>query len=161
MPGTYHDLLAASFPELGDQAESLLAARSTPDMEEAAHRLRALALSVRRLLASSASRDAPLVLNPSAPDPELCHAEIADLAVDVVTAVDYLLNLLDSPVTPSPRMSLAGDARSGRGYGQVGDDAFDWLIRKRLDARGAAVRVGARLIDGLLSDIASNPVGAD
>jgi hypothetical protein len=91
----------------------------------------------------------------------LRHAEIADLAVDVVTAVDYLLNLLDTPVTPSPRMSLAGDARSGRGYGQVGDDAFDWLIRRQLDARGAAVRVGARLIDGLLTDVTSDATETD
>jgi hypothetical protein len=159
MPGMYHDLLAASYPELGDQAELLLAARSAPDMKEAAHRLRALALGVRRLLASPAARDALLVLSPSAEDPELRHAEIANLAVDVVTAVDYLLNLLDTPVTPLPRLSLAGDSRSGRGHGHAGDDASDWLIRKQLDARGAAVRVGARLIDGLISDVPPDVAG--
>lgn len=161
MPGTYRDLLAASYPELGDQAETLLAARSEPDMKEAAHRLRAMALSVRRLLASPACRDALLAFDASVPDPELRHAEIADLAVDVVTAVDYLLNLLDTPVPSSPRLFLAGDGRSGGGRGPTGDDAFDWLTRKRLDARGTAVRVGARLIDGLLSDVPSDSVGTD
>jgi hypothetical protein len=157
MPGMYRDLLAASHLEVGDQAEALLAASSAPDMKAAAHRLRATALSVRRLLTGPLSRDALLALDPSVPDPELQQAELADLAVDVVTAVDYLLSLLDTSVKTSPHLVLASDAGSGRQRGSVGDDAFDWLIRKQLDARGAAVRLGTRLISGLLSDVYADP----
>ena len=156
MPGTYADLLAPSHPELGDQAEALLAARSPADMKQAAHRLRAVALSVRRQIANPRSEDTLLRLGPLVPDPEPRLAEFADLAVDVVTAVDYLLSLLDGPTTAPPHLVLAGDAGLGPGRGPV-CDVHDWLVRKQLDARGATVRVGSRLISGLLSDVSSGP----
>src|SRR5262245_21153367 len=60
MPGRYADLLAASYPGLGDQAEALLAATSAPEMKQAAHRLRAIALSVRQQIASPRAEDALL-----------------------------------------------------------------------------------------------------
>ncbi len=153
MPGTYYDLLAVSYPELGNQAEALLAASGAAEMKEAAQRLRALALSVRRQIASPRSEDALRGFGPSVPDPEPGLAGLADLAVDVVTAVDYLLTLLDAPVTTSPQLALASDDRPARGHRPAQDDARDWLIRKQLDARGSAVRVGARLISGLLTDV--------
>jgi hypothetical protein len=157
MSGRYVDLLTASPPELGDQADALLAATSALEMKQAAHRLRVIALSVRRQIAGPRSEDALLGLGPSVPDPEPGLAELADLAVDVVTAVDYLLNLLDAPATVSRQLVLAGDAGPGPGHRPAYDDARDWLIRKQLDARGAAVRVGTRLVSGLLSDVSDSP----
>lgn len=139
---------------LGDQAEALLAATSARDMKRAAHGLRAMALSVRRQIADPRSEDALLRLDVSVPDPEPGLAELADIAIDVVTAVDYLLSLLD--VSSELRQPvLVGDIRPGRH--PVGDDTSDWLVRKRLEARGAAVRVGTRLIRGLLSDVSVGP----
>ena len=126
-------------------------------MKAAAERLRALALSVRQQIASPRSEDALLRFGPSVRDPEPRLAGLADLAVDVVTAVDYLLTLLDAPVTTSSQLVLAGDDRPICGHHQARDDAHDWLIRKQLDARGAAVRVGTRLISGLLSDVTVGP----
>ena len=157
MPGRYVDLLTALHPEFENQAEALLAATSAPEMKQAAHRLRAIALSVRQQIASPRSEDALLRLDAFVPDPEPGLAEFADLAIDVVTAVDYLLSLLDAPVTASRRLVLASDTGLGPGHRQACDDASDWLIRKQLDARGAAVRVGARLISGLLSDVSVGP----
>lgn len=154
MRGRYVDLLAALPSALGDQAEALLAATSAPEMKQAAHGLRALALSVRRQIASPRSEDALLGLNASVPDPEPGLAELADLAIDVVTAVDYLLSLLDAS-TESRQLVLVGDTRPG--YHPACDDTGDWLTRKRLDARGATVRVGTRLVRGLLSDVSVSP----
>jgi hypothetical protein len=83
--------------ELADQAEQLLAASGTPEMAEAAKGLRLTALNVRRLLTRPLFTQPPLQLDPSLPDPELRPAELADLAVDVVGATDYLLRLLAAP----------------------------------------------------------------
>ena len=157
MPGRYDDRLTTSHPELEDQAEALLAASSAPEMKQAARRLRTTALSMRRLLTSPLSADAMPALDPSMPDLELRRVELADLAVDVVTAVDYLLNLLDTSTTASPRLVLASEAGSGHRHGPLCNDTLDWLIRKQLDARGAAVRLGMRLISGLLSDVSTSP----
>jgi hypothetical protein len=157
MPGRYDDRLTVSHPELEDQAEALLAASSVQGIKEAAHGLRMTALSMRRLLASPLSADTVPSFDPSMPDLELRRVELADLAVDVVTAVDYLLYLLNTPAAASPRLVLAGEAGSSRPLGRAGDDTFDWLIRKQLDARGTAVRLGMRLISGLLSDVPTGP----
>jgi|ERR1700761_4041256 len=157
MPGRYVDLLAALPPELEDQAEALLAATSASEMKQAAHGLRATALSVRRQVASPRSEDALHRLDASMSDPEPGLAALADLAIDVVTAVDYLLGLLDVPATVSPQLVLAGDAGPGAAHHPARDDARDWLVRKQLDARGTAVRVGARLVRGLLSDVSPSP----
>jgi hypothetical protein len=153
MTETYCDLLATSRAEIGDQAEALLASTSGPEIREAAHRLRGIALSVRRQIASPRAEDALLRLSPSTPDPEPGFAELADVAIDVVAAVDYLLSLLDAPVVASRHLTLASAISPDHRHRVVSDDASDWLIRKQLDARSAAVRVGARLIGGLLSDV--------
>ena len=157
MPGRYVDLLAAVRPEVEDQAEALLVAATAAEMKHAARELRAIALSVRRQIASPRSEDALLRLGAPVSDPEPRLAELADVAIDVVTAVDYLLSLLDAPGTVSRPPVLAADFDRGPGDTQRGDDARDWLIRRQLDARGTAVRVGTRLVSGLLSDISLGP----
>ena len=90
--------------------EQLLAASGTPEMAEAAKGLRLTALNVRRLLTRPLLTQPPLQLDPSLPDPELRRAELADLAVDVVDATDYLLRLLAAPPAMTSRLALAGDA---------------------------------------------------
>jgi hypothetical protein len=140
--------------ELGDQAHDLLAASSVPGMEIAAQKLRLTALNVRRRLMHpslvNSFQPAPTVL-----DPELRRMELADLAVDVVTAVDYLLSLLASPPPASPRLVLACSTTSYRREGSA-DDVRERLTQRRLDARAAAVRLGMRLVAELCSDVASS-----
>lgn len=80
--------------------------------------------------------------------------ELADLAIDVVTATDHLLSLLDDSTSPSPQLRLDNEAGSDHGYGLT-DDAADQLNRRRLEARGTAVRLGIRLFGGLRDDIAN------
>jgi hypothetical protein len=140
--------------ELTDQAEHLLAASGTPEMAEAAKGLRLTALNVRKLLTRPPLTPPPLQLDPSLPDPELRRAELADLAVDVVGATDYLLRLLAAPPAMTSRLALAGDAGHDRGRAYAEEESADRLIRRRLDARGTAVRLGMRLIAGLRSDVA-------
>jgi hypothetical protein len=139
--------------EPGDQAHELLAASSVPGMVAAAHKLRLTALYVRQQ-----AMQQPLV-NGSGPslaaqDPELRRMELAELAVDVVTAVDCLLSLLERPPDASPRLLLAGGPSPYRGEGPAGYDSYEQLTRRRLDARGTAVRLGMRLIAKLRSDAA-------
>jgi hypothetical protein len=147
--------MTAAQLHLGDQAEQLLTADGTPEMIEAAKNLRLIALSIRRLLMRPLLTDTSLQMDPSIPDPEFRRAELADLAVDVVTATDYLLRLLIVPTVTTPRLILADDAGVGLSAHSSGAEAFDALIRRRLDARGSAVRLGMRLLSGLHSDVAS------
>jgi len=93
-------------------------------------------------------------MGPSIPDPELRRAQLADLAVDVVTAADYLMRLLSSPSVTASRLALAGRAGLGGGEGYSDEETFDLLTRRQLDARGAAVRLGMRLLSQLRSDVA-------
>ena len=81
-------------PELGNQADELLAATTVPEMIEAAKGLRQTALRIRRLLMRPLFTATFIQFDPSVPDPEFRRMELADLAVDVVTATDYLLSLL-------------------------------------------------------------------
>jgi hypothetical protein len=82
--------------------------------------------------------------------------ELADLATDVVTAIDYLLNLLDSPSVTYPRLMLSAEADPYHSYDRSDNDAPDLLTRRWLDARGAVVRVGMRLLVGLGSGICND-----
>jgi hypothetical protein len=140
--------------ELADQADQLLAASGTPEMAEAAKSLRQTAIKARRLLTRPLLTQPPLQLDPSLPDPELRRAELADLAVDVVGATDYLLRLLVTAPYMTSRLALAGNADHDRGRAYTDEETADRLIRRRLDARGTAVRLGMRLIAGLRSDVA-------
>jgi hypothetical protein len=141
-------------PALEDQAGALLEANSVPGMERAAKELRQTALDVRKMLIGPVSTDRFLQLAPSVPDPESRRIELADLAVDVITAADYLLSLLETPRSPAPRFVLDPGAGSYRGYGPADSDLMDRLNRRRLDSRNTAVRLGMRLLDALHSDVA-------
>jgi hypothetical protein len=153
MKGERETVPPMSQVELEDQAHELLAASSVPGMECAAQKLRQTALNVRRRLAEPALvngfQPAPTVL-----DPESHRMELADLAIDVVTSIDYLLTLVASRPT-SQRLMLSGEATSYRGEGSTGDDVHERLTRRRLDARGAAVRLSMRLAVELRGNIAS------
>jgi hypothetical protein len=144
--------IAAAHPELGDQAEELLSASGIPELLAAASNLRQTALTLRRLLIHPPLAGTVLQIDPSAPDPEWRRMELADLAVDVVTATDYLLSLLGGPATTSTQLVLATGARTDRGHGPSDDEALDRLTRQRLDARGIAVRLGMRLLAELRCD---------
>jgi hypothetical protein len=132
--------------ELGDQAEQLLAASDAVDMIEAAKGLRQTALDVRRMLMRPLPAEASLQPDPSTPDPELRRAELANLAVDVVGATDYLLRLLVAPPAIPPRLVLACETGYDQRWVYGDEETADRLIRRRLDARGTAVRLGMRLI---------------
>jgi len=137
--------------DLGSQADRLLAAGSTPEIVEAASGLRVTALSIRRLLMSCSPKDAPVQMDPSLPDPEGRRAQLTDMTVDVVIATDYLLRLLSDPVATTSRLILAKEF----GDGIPDSDKFSQLAQRQLDARGAAVRAGTRLLSSLRSDVVS------
>ena len=121
-------------------------------MGAAAERLRLTTLRVRQLLMDPQSVESSLELPSSILGSELRCTELADLAVEVITAVDYLLTLLDSPTMPSQRLVLARDTGFHRASDAGEDDIHDRLTRRRLDARTAAVCLGTRLQGGLRRD---------
>jgi len=148
-------VLNKNCPKLEDQADELLNANTIPDMTAAAQELRETALNARRLLMRPLITSAHLQLAPSVLDPEQRRMELAELAVDVVTAVDYLLILLGKSAAVSSRLVLSDEAGADRGHGAWDDEAADRLDRRRLDARNTAVRVGMRLLAGMRSDVAN------
>jgi hypothetical protein len=140
---------------LGDQSQRLLAASSTPEMAEAAKGLRSAALSTQRLLMDPLFAEASPCLDQSISDPELRREELTSLSVELVNATDYLLRLLMASPVSTPRLILASEARGDNADEYSYAAAYDRLTRQRLDARGAAVRVGMRLLSRLHSDVAS------
>lgn len=162
MPAPYEDrpperhIRRVIGPALADQAGALLEASSVPGMERAARELRQIALDMRKLLVGPVLADKSLQLAPSVPDPESRRMELADLAVDVITAADYLLSLLETPRSPSSRFVLDARSDSYPGYGLAGGDLVDRLNRRRFDARNTAVRLGMRLLGALHSDVATD-----
>jgi hypothetical protein len=133
--------------DLSGHVEALLGATAVPEMGEAARRLRSDAARVVRLL----TRTQPLAgLKPalSSTDPVERQEELAGLAVGLTNAVDYLLNLLDSSASASSPFVLADDTGWSL-EGSRADGARDRLTRLRLDARGAAVRQGMRLLGSI------------
>jgi hypothetical protein len=140
--------------ELGDEAHDLLAASSVPEMAAAARKLRLTALNVRQY-----ATQRPLIDGfepaPAVEDLERRRIGLANLAVDVVTAVDYLLSLLARPYETAPRLMLAGGASPYPGRDPAGDDVHERLTRQRLDARAAAVRLGMQLVAELRGDVGS------
>jgi hypothetical protein len=135
-------------PGFGGQVDELLEACSPEQVLAAAARLRRTALEVRRLLADPFAARVLAVLpeEPGVPwqDPGRLAARLADQAVNVVTALDYLLGLLAPAEVPVRRLVL-GDGPA-RDQDQAEEDARDRLTRRRLDARAAAVREGTRLL---------------
>ena len=133
--------------DLSGHVEALLGATGVPEMGEAARRLRSDAARVVRLL----TRAQPLAgLKPalSGTDPVERQEELAGLAVGLTNAVDYLMNLLDSSASASSPFVLADDTGWSL-EGSRADGARDRLTRLRLDARGAAVRQGMRLLGSI------------
>jgi len=133
--------------DLSRHVEALLGATGVPEMGEAARWLRSDAARVVRLL----TRAQPLAgLKPtlSGSDPVERQEELAGLAVGLTTAVDYLLNLLDSSANAPSPFVLADDTGWSL-EGSRADGARDRLMRLRLDARGAAVRQGMRLLGSI------------
>lgn len=145
-------------PEVGDRADALLIASGPKQMREDAQRLRETAISVRRLLLRPLLAGTFLQLQRELevpfPDPDWLRMEIADQAVDVVTAVDYLLFLLQTPPR-SGQLFLGGEPGSDRAQGRTDEETLDWLTRRQLDARGTAVRQGQRLLTSLRRHIST------
>jgi hypothetical protein len=145
-------ITVAPYQELGTQTEALLTARSVPEMSVAAERLRLTAFSVRDLFMRPPFSETCPRLAPSMLDSELRRMELAEHAMDVITAVDYLLSLLSAPAGISRHLALANEAGSCCQHGASDNDAVDRLTRRRLDARAIAVRMGMRLLARLRSE---------
>jgi hypothetical protein len=145
--------MCAACPALGDQAEALLAATSVCEMSEAAKKLRLTAAGIGRMLTRPLSVDTFLQFDPSVLDPEQRRMELSDLSVDVVTAIDYLLSLLDVSATMSSPFTLTHEGSLAGGLCTPDEAAFDRLTRRRFDARGVAVRLGRRLLSQLGCDV--------
>jgi hypothetical protein len=144
-------------PEVGDRADALLIASGPKQMLEPAKRLRETAIAVRRLLLrpllGGTFMQLQTELDVPFPDPDWLRMEIADQAVDVVTAVDYLLFLLQTPSRSG--LLLGGEPGSDRAQGRTDEETLDWLSRRQLDARGTAVRQGQRLLTSLRRHIST------
>jgi hypothetical protein len=147
-------IVLARHPEFSDAADALISADNWPAITVAASNLRAAALGARRLLMHPLVMKPFLQLDPTVMDPEKRRMELADLAVDVVTAVDFLLTLMDDGnAAPASKLVLANEITSGRGYSSVDEDSSLLLTARRLDARNTAVKVGMRLLAKLRSDV--------
>jgi hypothetical protein len=135
-------------PNLYHLAGSLLAAETVPEVRKAARDLREAAIGIWRLLAHPVLADSFIQISPTVQDPERRRRQLADLAVNVVTAVDYLLNFLTDASDEPEDFALRPD--------HVTDDGpAVRLIQRRLEARGTAVKVGGRFLDGLRRDVAT------
>lgn len=143
---------------LSEQIDDLSEAFPPEEMTEPAKRLRLTALSVRRLLMRPLLAETFLQLEKELEghyeDPDWLRLQLAKQAVNVVTALDYLLTLLFTQgITPS-QLVLASKPGADRTQGRTDEEAYDWLNRRRLDARGTAVSEGQRLLVMLRRDIA-------
>ena len=143
---------------LSDQINDLVEASPPEQMTEPAQRLRRTALSVRRLLMRPLLAEMFLQLEKHLEleyeEPERLRLELANQAVNVVTALDYLLTLLFTPAITSSQLVLSGEPGSDRTQGRTDEEAHDWLTRRRFDARNTAVRESQRLLVMLRRDIA-------
>jgi hypothetical protein len=142
-------------PELNDQVDKLNEARGYGQMRPAAEEVRNVALDARRMLMDPQLGN-ELALQLGTIDPEHRRFELADLAVNVVTAADYLLYLIDdrsedSDEGFSAETHLGGGASvTSQPTGKKVDD--DLRYRRALDSRAAVVRLGGRLLRALRSE---------
>lgn len=125
----------------------LLKAETIPDMRKAARDLREAAIGIWLLLTQPVLAASFIQISPTVNDPEQRRRQLADLAVNVVTAIDYLLNFLP-------------DSSDETEFNVEPDHAADdgpsvRLVQRRLDARATAVKVGGRFLDGLRRDVAT------
>jgi hypothetical protein len=138
-------------PELGDQVEELHMAQDYESMQQAAAKLRDIGLHARRMLMDP-QLGGELALQLGTIDPERRRLELADLAIDVVSATDYLLSLAREPVRDSRRsFSIERDigAPASSVVSPESPSDHDLRYRRALDSRAAAVRLGGRLLRGL------------
>jgi hypothetical protein len=142
-------------PDLDDRAEDLLSAHALPEIKLAAEAMRQTALSIRRLLMRPVIGTASIALAPTVLDPEQRRMELADLAVDVVTATDYLLSLLNMQTGSTTSPVLERELGPDHGYGGPDNEAPASLNRRRYDAKGLVVKLGMRLLENLRSDVAT------
>jgi hypothetical protein len=140
-------VIRAEHPEVGDQVDTLMRSRSYDEMRAATGALRQLALDVRQMLMDPLL-GTELGLQVSAVDAERRRFELADLAIDVTTATDYLLNIIaESPANERSRYSAERDHGSNpRPQQSYDEDRNDQRYRRALDARATAVRLGGRLL---------------
>lgn len=141
----------AAHPELGGHVEAVISAQSVDGLREAGTNLRSAALSLRSML-TDPLLGMRLLSNTSAfSDPARTRAELADLAVDVVTATDYLLATLGPLTGSSPEFSLL-QGIGGTSQLNVDDETRDRLLRRQLDARATVTRLGERLFSAIRRD---------
>jgi hypothetical protein len=147
-----------SHPKFSDQIDALITASTVQGMINAARTIRNTALSIRRLLMRPLMADTFLRIEQELeaffPDPEWLRMQLADQAVNVVTAIDYLLSLLFLPNVTSAPPALGTEADYDRGQGRSEEERLDWLTKRRLAARGTAVQQSTRLLLALRGDIA-------
>jgi hypothetical protein len=143
---------------LFEQIDDLASTRRADDFREPAERLRNTALGVRRLLMRPLLAETFLQvernLDFAVPEPDWLRIQPANQAVNVVTALDYLLTLMDAPSTQASAFSLSNGLGLDSTQGRTDQDAADWLSRRRFDARRAAVTEAQRLLLMLRKDIA-------
>jgi hypothetical protein len=135
--------------DLGCHTDRLLSATGPAEMTRAAQDLLEAALSAWRVLTGPPSGIVP---DPAIPDPDRWRDQLAAMALNAVTATDYLLVLL-STAAPARRWRFPWRPAAAR---QAGTDteASNRLARHRLDARAEAVRQGARLGSALRGGLA-------
>jgi hypothetical protein len=143
---------------LFEQINDLISTSRPDDFREPAERLRNTALGVRRLLMRPLLAETFLQmernLDFAVPEPDWLRIQPANQAVNVVTALDYLLTLMDAPSTQASAFSLSSGLDPDSTQGRTDQDAADWLSRRRFDARRAAVTEAQRLLLMLRKDIA-------
>jgi hypothetical protein len=149
---------SASNLSLSDQIDDLASAYPPDTFQEPAERLRDTALNVRRLLMRPLLAETFLQMEKNLDfaiaEPDWVRIQPANQAVNLVTALDYLLTLMMTPDTQASKLVLSDMPGTDRAQGRTDQEASDWLTRRRLDARGTAVSEGMRLLVMLRRDIA-------
>jgi hypothetical protein len=139
---------------LFEQINDLISTSRPDDFREPAERLRNTALGVRHLLMRPLLAETFLQMERNldfvVPEPDWLRIQPAN----VVTALDYLLTLMDAPSTQASAFSLSNGPGPDSTQGRTDQDAADWLSRRRFDARRAAVTEAQRLLLMLRKDIA-------
>ena len=146
-------VLLKANPELHDQVDKLNFSRMYSEIKSASEELRKVGLETRRMLMDP-QLGTELALQLGTIDPERRRDELANLAIDVVTATDYLLSLVDDKPLQSRRSFSAekdfgAQASATDSAGRFPDE--DLRYRRLLDARAIAVRLGGQLLRELRS----------
>jgi hypothetical protein len=146
-------ILHITHPELHDQVHTLNSSQTYPEMRSAAGELRKVGLETRRMLMDP-QLGTELAQQLGTHDPERRRRELANLAIDVVTATDYLLSLVDDHPLESRKgfsaeADLGAQASSADSVSRSPDE--DLRYRRVLDSRAAAVRLGGELLRELRS----------